>query len=109
MANFSNYGVVLVTAASQAEAETIAEALIQERLAACVNIVPIQSLYVWQGEMHRDQEYQLIIKTNLDRFSELESKIQAIHSYEIPEIIALPIIKGSAPYLQWMSDQIKSD
>lgn len=101
-----HYGVVLVTASSQTEAETIAEALVQERLAACVNFVPIRSIYTWKGEVCRDEEWQLIIKTDLNRFSDLEAKVRSIHSYDVPEVIALPILNGSQPYLQWMAEQI---
>jgi periplasmic divalent cation tolerance protein len=101
-----NYGIVLVTASSQAEAETIAEALIQSKLAACVNLLPVRSVYTWKGQVQRDDEYQLIIKTNLDRFADVEAKVQSLHSYEVPEIIAIPIIYGAQPYLQWISEQV---
>lgn len=106
MEQTNRYGVVLVTAASQAEAERIAEALIADRLAACVNLLPIQSIYTWQGEVCRDQEWQLIIKTDLSQFAALETRIRAIHSYETPEMIALPIVAGSQPYLDWIADQV---
>ncbi|MGC1394007.1 MAG: divalent-cation tolerance protein CutA [Coleofasciculaceae cyanobacterium] len=103
-----NYGVVLVTASSQKEAETIASSLIETKLAACVNLLPIHSIYTWQGKIHSDSEWQLIIKTDLSLFSQLEKKIRELHSYEVPEIIALPIIAGSQPYLQWISDHLKA-
>lgn len=103
-----NYGVVLVTASSQKEAETIASSLIETKLAACVNLLPIHSIYIWQGKIHSDSEWQLIIKTDLSLFSQLEKKILELHSYEVPEIIALPIIAGSQPYLQWISDHLKA-
>lgn len=97
------YGVVLVTASSEAEAERIAEALVEAKLAACVNFLPIRSVYTWKGEVCRDEEWQLVIKTCLQNFSSLETKIRSLHSYETPEIIALPIVAGSQPYLQWIS------
>lgn len=102
----ANYGVVLVTASSEAEAIAIAQALVSAKLAACVNFTPIQSVYVWEGETHQDQEWQLIIKTDLDHFEILAAQIQALHSYEVPEIIALPIVQGSQPYLNWISEQV---
>lgn len=101
-----HHGVILVTAPSQQEAEMIAETLLQERLAACVTILPVQSIYRWQGTIHKDQEWQLLIKSDLDRFAELEIKIRQIHPYEVPEIIALPIMAGSQPYLNWISQQV---
>jgi periplasmic divalent cation tolerance protein len=103
----STYSLVLVTAASQTEAETIANMLIAEKLAACVSLMPIRSVYTWKGEVCRDEEWQLVIKTQLDAFPILEEKIRAIHSYETPEIIALPILAGSEPYLQWISSQLQ--
>lgn len=102
-----NYGIVLVTASSQTEAEAIAEALIQFKLAACVSFIPIRSIYTWKGEVCRDEEYQLIIKTNLDRFTDLETKVKSLHSYKVPEIIAMPIIYGTQSYLQWIAEQME--
>lgn len=102
----NNYGVVLVTVGSQQEGVAIATALIQSQLAACVSLLPIQSVYTWQGELHQDEEWQLLIKTDLALFSTLEAKIRSLHSYEVPEIIALPIIAGSQPYLQWIAEQV---
>jgi len=98
----SPYGLVLVTAGTEAEAKAIAQTLVHEKLAACVNIFPVQSTYRWQGEVHQDAEWQLLIKTNLQRFNELDTRIQELHSYEVPEVIALPIQSGSAPYLAWL-------
>jgi periplasmic divalent cation tolerance protein len=69
-------------------------------------MMPIHSMYTWKGEIHRDQEWQLVIKTDLTQFSTLEAKIRDLHSYEVPEIIALAIAAGSLPYLQWISEQI---
>ena len=102
----NQYGVVLVTAASKREAEAIAQSLIQARLAACVSLMPIQSVYTWQGNVHQEEEWQLIIKTDLSRFTDIETKIREIHSYEVPEIIALPILIGSQLYLNWIAEAI---
>lgn len=103
----SRYGVVLVTAASQAEAESIARHLIEAKLAACVSIAPIRSIYTWKGEILQDEEWQLIIKTDLNQFVALAAEVRSIHSYEVPEIIALPIVAGSTPYLQWLAAQLE--
>ena len=105
--NLTGYGVVLVTAGSQQEALAIAKTLVKSQLAACVNIVPLQSIYTWQGELHQEQEWQLLIKTDLSNFPTLEAKIRELHSYEVPEIIALPIVAGSQPYLNWISENTK--
>ncbi|MBE9166197.1 divalent-cation tolerance protein CutA [Pleurocapsales cyanobacterium LEGE 06147] len=105
--NSARYGVVLVTAASQVEGEAIAKALLTEKLAACVNITPVHSFYTWQGKQQSDREWQLIIKTNLILFSQLVAKIKELHSYEVPEIIALPIIAGAESYLSWLDENVK--
>jgi periplasmic divalent cation tolerance protein len=97
------YCVVLVTAASEEQAQIIAQALLAEKLAACVNIYPVTSLYIWQGELNREREWQLLIKSSLSHFDHLAEKIEELHSYEVPEIIALPIIDGSESYLNWIS------
>ena len=101
----ANYGIVLVTAGTEAEANAIAQTLVAEKLAACVSLMPIQSVYTWQGKLNRDAEWQLMIKANLESFSDIETRINALHSYEVPEIIAIPIIQGAAPYLAWMAEQ----
>ncbi len=82
-----NFGVVLVTAASEAEAEHIAKSLVEHKLAACVSLSPIRSIYTWQGEIHSESEWQLLIKTDLAKFEALKTKVQELHSYEVPEII----------------------
>lgn len=104
----TSFGIVLVTAGSQAEADAIARTLISERLAACVSITPINSIYTWKNEVCSENEWQLTIKTDLSLFEALETKIREIHSYEVPEIIALPILAGSEPYLQWIRKQVRS-
>lgn len=94
---------VLVTVGSQPEAERIAESLVAEQLAACVNIVgPITSIYRWQGQIEHGQELLLIIKTRAALFDDCEARIKALHSYENPEVIALPITAGAAAYLEWL-------
>ncbi len=100
-------GVVLVTASSQTEAETIAQELMQAKLAACVTVLPVQSIYTWQGTVHRDAEWQLLIKTDLALVNALTELVLKLHSYDVPEIIALPIVAGSQPYLDWIAEQVK--
>jgi periplasmic divalent cation tolerance protein len=95
--------VVLITAGSREEALRLAEMLVGARLAACVQVLPeIESIYHWQGEVRRDPEVLLLVKTTAARFAELEREVRALHSYETPEIIALTINAASAPYLEWL-------
>ncbi|MEC4804120.1 MAG: divalent-cation tolerance protein CutA [Jaaginema sp. PMC 1079.18] len=101
-----NYGVVLVTVPTQDEGEAIAKELLEAQLAACISMTEIRSIYRWEGEVCSDLEWQLIIKTNLSVFSVLEAKIQELHSYEVPEIIALPITVGSQSYLNWIGENV---
>ena len=102
------YIVVLVTSASEQEGETIAHALLEAKLAACINLNPVNSIYTWQNKINRDREWQLTIKTKFDLFDELAAKIKALHSYEVPEIIAIPIVTGSQSYLNWIEDNLKA-
>jgi periplasmic divalent cation tolerance protein len=95
--------VVLVTAGSHEEGERIADALVTEQLAACVNLVgPIRSIYRWENQIQRDQEVLLIIKTRAALYAALEARVRAVHSYQTPEVIAVPIITGSEAYLDWL-------
>jgi periplasmic divalent cation tolerance protein len=103
----TNYGIVLVTASSEAEANSIAEALVHSKLAACVSVMPIRSLYTWKDKLYNEAEWQLVVKTDLNSFAQIEAKIRSMHSYEVPEIIALPIVQGSPPYLQWVTEQLQ--
>ena len=101
------YRLVITTCPSMDEAEALAEKLLAARLAACVNIVPgIRSLYEWQGELMREQEFLLLIKSRSDHFAELERLVQDNHSYELPELIAVPIEQGLTPYLNWLDAQL---
>ena len=103
-----NHLLVSITTSSSEEADRIAKALVQERLAACVNIVPaITSIYRWQGEVHRDSEVLLIAKSRPELFESLAARVKALHSYEVPEIIALPIVAGSKAYLNWIDESVK--
>lgn len=102
----ATYGLVLTTAASRTEAEAIARALVTKRLAACVSLLPIHSVYTWQGNLEQQDEWQLVIKTDLTLFPALETKIRELHSYDLPEIIALPLSAGSAAYLNWVGQSV---
>ena len=102
--------VVFITAANSEEATRLAEMLVERRLAACVQILPeMESVYRWQGKIERQKEVLLIAKTTSSRFEELERKVRAIHSYETPEIVALPLAAGSPAYLEWLNSSINSD
>jgi periplasmic divalent cation tolerance protein len=101
-----SFGVVLVTVPSKEQAAAIAQTLVNTKLAACVSFFPVHSVYTWQGKVQQDDEWQLVIKSCLAKFTELETTIRAIHPYEVPEIIALPIVEGSTPYLQWIADHV---
>ncbi|MBI2962220.1 MAG: divalent-cation tolerance protein CutA [Deltaproteobacteria bacterium] len=95
--------VVLVAAGSAESAEAIARALVGERLAACVNVVPgVRSIYRWQGEVVAEAEWLLVIKSRRSRFAALEARVRALHPYQVPEIIALDVVAGSTPYLDWL-------
>jgi periplasmic divalent cation tolerance protein len=99
--------LVLTTCASPAEADKLAAELVESRLAACVSAVPrVVSTYRWQNEVTRDEESLLIIKTTTNRFAELEQAIRARSSYAVPEVLALPISAGSAPYLEWLAASV---
>lgn len=100
------YGVVLVTAESEEQARAIASSLVKEKYAACVSVMPVHSVYTWQEEVHSDPEWQLMIKTDLNQYSRLEARIKKLHSYEVPEIIALPIQAGLTPYLNWIGENV---
>ncbi len=97
-----------MTAADGAEAGRLAEMLVEKRLAACVQILPqIESVYRWQGRIERQPEVLLLVKTTRAKFADLEREVRAVHSYETPEIVAVPMTAGSIPYLQWLSDSLK--
>ena len=95
--------VVLTTCPDEATAASIARDLVESGLAACVNRVgPVHSTFRWQGALQDEPEVLLVIKTVIPRYSELEMRLKSLHPYEVPEIIALPVIRGSAEYLAWL-------
>jgi periplasmic divalent cation tolerance protein len=100
------YLVVFITTSSYEEARKIADALVSQRKAACVNIVPkVNSLFRWKGEIEDAEESLLVVKTRARLFPDVVSTVKGIHSYEVPEIIALPIIEGNPDYLQWIDEE----
>jgi len=99
--------IVLTTTSSLEESKKIARALVDRRLAACVNIIPkIESVYRWEGQVEEAQEYLLVIKTTEEAFPRLRDAIQQLHSYEVPECIALAVEDGSLSYLKWIVDSV---
>jgi periplasmic divalent cation tolerance protein len=97
--------VVFMTAANVEEATRLAEMLVGAHLAACVQILPeIESVYRWQEKVERQSEILLLAKTTRAKFTELEREVRALHSYDTPEIIAVPVVMGSAKYLHWLKD-----
>ncbi len=101
--------VVLVTCGSRTEARRIAKALVEARLAACVNVAqaPVESIYRWKGKVERAREFLLMIKSSRRRFGALEAEVRRLHSYDVPEIIALPVEQGSRAYLAWIGDSVR--
>jgi periplasmic divalent cation tolerance protein len=103
----ADYLQVTTAAGSEEEAERISAALVERRLAACVQVIgPISSRYRWQGEIEREREWLCLAKTEASRYDEVEAAIRELHSYEEPEIVATPIVAGSPGYLAWLSDNL---
>lgn len=104
----AEYVIALITVPSQEVGEGIANALVERRLAACVNIIaPIRSIYTWEGKVCNDQEVLLVAKTTREAFDgRFVPAVKSLHPYDVPEIIALPIVSGSDSYLQWIGDSL---
>jgi periplasmic divalent cation tolerance protein len=99
--------VALSTVADEKDAERLARVLVERRLAACVNVLPgLVSFYRWEGEVKRDEERLLVIKTRADRFEDLRSALAELHPYEVPELVALPAAAGLRPYLDWLDQSV---
>jgi periplasmic divalent cation tolerance protein len=105
------YVVVLVTCGSRAEGQRIAREIVSRRLAACANLleIPLQSVYRWKGKVEKAREFLLLIKTSAGRLPALEAEVRRLHSYDVPEFIALPIVAGSQKYLAWLSECVNPD
>ncbi|MBW8059884.1 MAG: divalent-cation tolerance protein CutA [Solirubrobacterales bacterium] len=105
----SEYVQVLTTVGSEEEAERVCSALIDRRLAACVQVLgPITSRYRWKGEVEEGREWQCLAKTEAAKYAEVEEAIRRVHSYQEPEIVAIPILAGSKGYLDWISDNVRT-
>ena len=99
--------VVFSTASSAEEAEKIARVLVEERLAACVNVLPgARSVYRWKGAIESSAEWVLIIKSSRERFDRLRARLEKVHSYEVPEVVALAVVDGSSNYLNWLETEL---
>jgi len=102
----TQYCLVLVTCQSQSEARKIGQALVKQKMAACVNIIPkVNSLFFWKKKLTEEKEILLLIKTRKALFSKLSASVRKLHSYEVPEIIALPVLAGEKNYLSWMAKE----
>jgi len=100
--------VILITTGSEEEAHRIADQLLNQRKAACVNIVPrVDSLFWWQGKLDSAQETLLVIKTKTSKLKEITELVKKVHSYEVPEVIALPIVGGNEDYLKWLDTTLE--
>jgi periplasmic divalent cation tolerance protein len=101
--------VVLNTCGSEAEAERLARLLVDQRLAACVSIVPrMRSFYRWNGAIESTEEWLLLIKSSRPLFERLRAVLENAHSYEVPEVVALPVVDGAAPYLDWLEANLRA-
>jgi periplasmic divalent cation tolerance protein len=108
--NAEEFAVVLVTAGSADEAARIGRTLVEERLVACANVVgPIRSIYRWQGAVEDASEHLLLLKARAADVSALEARVRALHSYDVPEVLALAVTAGSAPYLLWLAEATARD
>jgi periplasmic divalent cation tolerance protein len=106
----NGYIQVITTTAERADAQKLARALVEQRLAACVQIVgPIESTYHWQGNVETGQEFQCWIKTRSDLYEALEQAILKLHPYSVPEVLAIPVLAGSESYLQWLGQELRPD
>ncbi len=105
-----NYVVILVTCGSRREALRIAHSVVEHRLAACVNVLdaPVRSVYRWKGKIEQGREFLLMIKSSRARLTALQAEIERLHSYDVPEFVALPIVDGSSRYLAWLGECIRA-
>jgi len=105
-----DYTLVMVTASSREEAEKIATTLLERKLIACANILgPVSSRFWWQGKIDSAEEYMIFMKTKQQLFDQVADNVKQLHSYEVPEIIALPIVEGAKPYLEWINSSLAGE
>ena len=104
----NSYIIIIVTTASREEAETIVQRLLEARLIACANIIgPVSSHFHWSGKIEKAEEYLIIMKSRQDLFEKLSEAVKALHSYEVPEILALPVVEGSKAYMDWLDSCLR--
>jgi len=104
----ADFIVVLVTVPDDEVAGRLAHALVSEKLAACVNVLPgVRSVYAWEGEICNEGELLCLVKTRRELFSTVRERVLELHPYQVPEIVALPFLEGSAPYLTWLRDNTR--
>lgn len=102
------YCVVFITVPDRDSADKLSNFIVENKLGACVNVLQLnQSVFFWKGNIEKEQEYLLIIKTRVDRFDDLKDKVKSIHPYTVPEIIGLPIILGNQEYLDWIDETLR--
>lgn len=105
-----DFAIILTTVSAVEEGESIANILVEKQLASCVNIIPnISSVYRWEGQIQSESEVLLLIKTTKDLEAEVYREVQNVHSYDIPELITLPITNGSDAYLDWMTNSVRNN
>ena len=99
---------VYVACKNDEEASALGKTLVSEQLAACANIIPgMRSIYMWKGELSEDQETVLVLKSHMALFEEMKQRVSELHSYEVPGLVAMPIVDGYLPYLEWMAGEMK--
>ena len=98
--------VVLVACDAHDEARTLARTLVEERLAACAQVLPIESFYLWDGKLHDNHEHLILLKTTTAHYHALERRVLELHSYRVPEVIALPVTVGFGGYLEWVEEAV---
>ncbi len=108
--NDTDYVIVMTTLPADADVTTFAQALVEARLAACVNVLPaMESVYRWEGQIEQERERQLIIKTSRGRLAALWDRVREMHPYDVPEFIVVPIVDGSHAYLRWLGESTRPD
>jgi periplasmic divalent cation tolerance protein len=106
----SEISIVFVTAGSEEEAARIGRTLVEERLAACANLVPsIRSIYRWKGKICDEREFLIIIKTRTSKYESLQKRVKELHSYEVPEIVSFPLVRGLPQYLDWVWEETEGE
>jgi periplasmic divalent cation tolerance protein len=104
----NSYIIIMVTTAGREEAETIVQRLLEAKLIACANIIgPVSSHFYWSGKMEKAEEYLTFMKSRRDLFEKLSETVKALHSYEVPEILALPVVEGSKAYMDWLGSCLR--